>query len=197
MQDRLRAECDAQLPNKDPTEIDASTFEPGQMPYLNAVCNETLRLYPPAPAVSRVCVHPTTVGNVSVPVGTQALIPPWAINRNPDLWGADAHEFNPDRWLNGPDAAHGGATSPYALLTFLHGPRSCIGQGFARLEFKCVLAVLMLRFTFTTADPTKEVEVGGFLVAKPDGGLRLKMRDRREEAGAGLGTQQPSSALSS
>ena len=99
IQDRLRSECNAQLADTPPLEVDASIFEAENMPFLTAVCNETLRLYPPAPSTARHAVVPTTVGNVRIPKGTVATINPWAINRNRALWGADAAEFNPDRWL--------------------------------------------------------------------------------------------------
>jgi cytochrome P450 len=147
------------------------------MPFLTAVCNETLRLYPPAPSTVRHAVVPTTLGGVHISKGTIATIPAWAINRSRALWGANAAEFVPDRWLEGPNAGTGGAESPYAFLTFLHGPRSCIGQSFARLEMKCLLAPLITRFKFETAYPDQKVEISGFITIKPEGGLRLKVHD--------------------
>ena len=181
IQNRLHAECDAHLANKPISEADASTFDAQNMPFLSAVCNETLRLYPPVPGTARHSVVPTIIGNVPIPVGINATIPAWAINRSPELWGPDAADFNPDRWLEGPNAGNGGAASPYALLTFLHGPRSCIGQSFARLEMKCLLAALFTRFKFEVAEPEKKVEIGGFVTIKPEGGLRFKVFDRKEK----------------
>ena len=177
IQDRLRAECNAELASRSTSEISASDFDAERMPYLTAVCSETLRLYPTVPATGRVAVRPTTVGTHHVPSGTSVFISPWAINRSPPLWGADADQYNPDRWLEGPNAANGGAKSSSALLTFSHGPRSCIGQGFARTEMKCLLAALVMRFRFEMADPDEKVEVGGFVTIKPHNGLRLKLHD--------------------
>lgn len=184
IQDRLRAECNAHLANKSKSEIDASIFDAETMPYLTAVCNETLRLYPTVPAIPRHAIKPTTIGIHSIPPGTSATIAPWAVNRNYALWGADADKYNPDRWLGGPNAANGGANSPYALITFLHGPRSCIGQNFARTEMKCLLAALVMRFRFEMADPDENVEVGGLFTIKPQNGLRLKLHDVKAEAEA-------------
>ncbi|ETI20743.1 hypothetical protein G647_07085 [Cladophialophora carrionii CBS 160.54] len=180
VQDRLRAECNANLAHIATAEVGASAFEPENMPFLTAVCNETLRLYPPAPSTARHAVVDTSVGGVPVPKGTTATISPWAINRSRALWGADAAEFKPDRWLEEHNAAAGGAESPYAFLTFLHGPRSCIGQSFARLEVKCLLAALVTRFRFEMADPGQKIKVAGFVTIKPQGGLRLKVRDLEE-----------------
>lgn len=112
-----------------------------------------------------------------------ALISPWSINRDKTLWGPDAEDFRPERWLEGDNAANGGASTPYALMTFLHGPRSCIGRGFALTEMKCLLAVLVTRFRFEMADPSEVVEVGGFVTIKPHGGLRMKLYDLEAAGG--------------
>jgi cytochrome P450 len=184
VQDRLRAECNAALAHTPTAEVGAATFEPENMPFLAAVCNETLRLYPPAPSTARHAVVDTMVGGVRVPKGTSATISPWAINRSRALWGADAAEFNPDRWLEESNAATGGAEGPYAFLTFLHGPRSCIGQSFARLEVKCLLTALVTRFRFEPAEPGQKIGVGGFVTIKPQGGLRLKVHDLQEKVEA-------------
>jgi cytochrome P450 len=180
MQVRLRAECTEILSNINPADIDATVFDAEKMPYLTAVCNETLRVYPPATATSRSCARDTVLGGHKIPAGTQALIPIRTINREPAFWGPNATGFDPMRWIDGPDAGHGGATHPQAFLSFFNGPRSCIGQGFARLEMKVILAALIMRFSFDLAEPERKVELGGFLIAKPDGGLKLRLTDLRD-----------------
>jgi cytochrome P450 len=175
MQERLRDECNAVLSDKGFEKIDGSTFDGDTMPYLAAVCIETLRLYPTVPATVRHSVKPTTLGGHHIPAETLALISPWAINRDPKFWGADADRYNPDRWLMGENAMTGGAKSPYSLVTFLHGPRSCIGQTFARTEMKCLLAAMIMRFRFELADPGEKIEVAGLITIKPRNGLRLKL----------------------
>lgn len=151
------------------------------MSYLSAVCNETLRLYPTVPVTARQAVVDTTVNNYPVRRGTFLIIAPWAINRLPALWGDDADKYNPDRWLDGPLAATGGAESLTSMLTFLHGPRSCIGQSFAKYEMKSVLAALVTKFRFELVSPDQKVVIGGFITIKPQGGLRLRMIDLEEE----------------
>lgn len=185
MQERLRTECRATLAGHHISqEADASIYDAENTPFLTAVCDETLRLYPPAPNTVRQAVVPTTVGSVAIAKGTAVSIPPWAINRSRVLWGANAAEFVPDRWLQGPNAATGGAQSPYAYLTFLHGPRSCIGQSFARLEMKCLLAPLITRFRFEPLHPGQTVEIAGFVTIKPLGGLRLRVHDLQGNTGS-------------
>ena len=63
-----------------------------------------------------------------MPKNTVVILCPWAVNTSTQTWGADAHEFKPERWLDadGKSNNKGGAESNFAFLTFLHGPRSCM-----------------------------------------------------------------------
>jgi cytochrome P450 len=153
----------------------ASTLE--GMPFLNAVCNEVLRLYPTIPVTARITIRDTTIAGQLLPKGTILIVVPWAINRNPELWGPDSEDFVPDRWIdqNGRTTMNGGADSNYAFLTFLHGPRSCIGERFARAELRALLAALVGSFEFQMADPNEKVIVGGTITSKPMNGMRLKL----------------------
>ncbi|KXX81914.1 Cytochrome P450 734A6 [Madurella mycetomatis] len=152
VQERLRAEVRERLPpissGEDGSTV--SSLDIDHMPYLNAVCNEVLRYFSPAPITLRSTVCDTSIQGHFVPKGTQIMIVPWAINKSKSMWGEDALQFNPDRWLPKSDgdkrAASGGATSNYAFMTFLHGPRSCIGQAFAKAEFACLVASWVGRF---------------------------------------------------
>jgi cytochrome P450 len=152
-----------------PTDIDS-------LPLLNAICNETLRLYPTVPVTIRESVRPTTLAGTPIPVGTIVLLVPWAINRNPHFWGDNAHEFVPERWIGEGKANTGGAASNYAQITFLHGPRSCIGQGFARSEFKCLLAVVAARLSWELRGPGEEVYPAGVVTTKPKNGMHIRVR---------------------
>lgn len=140
IQSRLRKEVRSLLPDPRSSTSSISSNDIDGMPYLNAVCNEVLRLYSPVPVTVRVAAQDTTLVGHFIPKGTTIFISPWATNANKDFWGKDAAEFNPDRWLGEGKASSGGTESNYAFLTFLHGPRSCIGQSFAKGEFACLLA---------------------------------------------------------
>ncbi|KAF2746763.1 cytochrome P450 [Sporormia fimetaria CBS 119925] len=82
-------------------------------------------------------------------------------------------EFNPDRWRGTGRANTGGAESNYASLTFLHGPRSCIGKDFAKAEFACLVAALVGAFEMELEDKDWELKIGGAVTARPKGGLRV------------------------
>ncbi|KAL4966075.1 cytochrome P450 [Aspergillus stella-maris] len=181
-QERLRSELRTVIPtllsrDQQPSaEALSQTLEP--LPYLTAVVNESLRLSPPVPLIRRVSKHSTTLLNHPIAANTQVLISPYAINRSQELWGPNAEVFKPERWLD-PDTGkvnnHGGAVNNYANLTFSHGRRSCIGQGFARAELRTLIAVFVTKFTFGMADPWESVVPVGIVSVRPRGGLRIKI----------------------
>jgi len=143
--------------------------------YLHAVCNETLRLYSPVPLTLRKTAHDTTIIGQFVPRGTMVVLAPWAINLNKQLWGPDAEEFDPDRWMKPGQTNSGGAVSNYAFMTFLHGPRSCIGQRFAMAELACLLAAFVGKFKFEMVDPDEKIEIRGGVTARPKDGIHVKL----------------------
>ena len=175
IQTKLRQEIRAHLPSVDSEDqMTAQVLE--SCPYLHAVCNEVLRLYAPVPVTLREAKSDTSILGLPVPKGTTIIVPAWSINKSIALWGADALTFNPDRWMGPGKAGNGGAESNFAFMTFLHGPRSCIGQQFARAEFACLLAAVIGRFEFELVNPNMEIEVKGGITAKPKGGLPVKMK---------------------
>lgn len=180
-QSRLRTEIYKNIP--DPNALSDPTFDIAglleSLPYLNAVCNETLRLYPTIPVSSRVAVRDTSINGVFIPKGTLSFIVPWATNRDPSLWGSSSEEFRPERWLDsetGRANYMGGADSNYSFLTFFHGPRSCIGEKFARAEMRALLAAFVGCFEMEMADPNEQVQAGGTITSKPVNGMRLRLK---------------------
>lgn len=158
--------------------------------YLHAFCSEILRLYPPAPLTMRVAVRDTSIAETQIPKGTTIIIAPWAVNTSIELWGEDAHVFRPERWLS-PQVERQqqkftGPETPYAFLTFLHGPRSCIGQSFARAELACLVAAWVGAFETEFAEPevgckdedglyVAGVKLVTGISARP-GGLKVRIR---------------------
>lgn len=176
IQSRLRSEIHASLPSsllQDPSQITAPQID--SLPYLNAVCNEVLRISPSVPLTLREACRDTSIDNIPIPKGTLIVLSLEATNYNVDLWGPDAAVFNPERWLGPGKAKTGGAQSNYALSTFIHGPRSCIGQGFSRAELACLVAAVVGRFEVELEDPEKKVEKAG-IGAGPKDGVRARVR---------------------
>lgn len=180
VQTKLRQEVRSKLPSVDDGDTQISSLDIDKMPYLNAVCNEVLRFYSPVPQTLREAAHNTTILDQPIPKGTNVFICAWGTNRDPKLWGESATRFDPERWLSTTDngAASGGAASNYAFLTFLHGPRSCIGQSFAKAEFACLLAGWIGRFEFDLQEGQEKEEskmdIKGGVTAKPSGGMNVR-----------------------
>ncbi|EPS93813.1 hypothetical protein FOMPIDRAFT_1055630 [Fomitopsis schrenkii] len=166
VQDKLRAEILEAIQEHGP-ELPYDVLT--ELPYLDAVCRETLRLHAPVPHLLRKVrediVMPlskpirgldgTLISEIPVPEGTLILIGILASNRNPDLWGPDAEEWKPERWLNPLPEAVKESHIPgvYShLMTFLGGGRACIGFKFSQLEMKVVLVILLAKFTFAPSD---------------------------------------------
>ncbi|KIW16852.1 hypothetical protein PV08_04042 [Exophiala spinifera] len=180
IQTQLREEIRANIPRDfviDTQAFDlAGTLE--SMPILNGVCNETFRLYSTVPQTLRVAVRPTTILGYPLKKGTMIILSPHGINRSPQLWGPDAEEFKPSRWIDkgtGKPNNSGGAQSNYSMMTFLHGPRSCIGQGFAKAELRALLAVLTGTFNMELKDPNYRPLRAGAVTTKPSEGMPLKL----------------------
>ncbi|KAI8436299.1 hypothetical protein MSG28_004340, partial [Choristoneura fumiferana] len=92
-----------------------------ELPYLDAVFKESVRLFPPVPIVSRDCNEELQLKNYKLPAGCHCTIGIWAILRLP-IWGPDAEQFRPERWLE-PDSL---PKSPGAYCSFSLGKRNCI-----------------------------------------------------------------------
>ncbi|KAH7873912.1 cytochrome P450 [Lentinula edodes] len=153
---------------------DFSYEELTALPYLDAVCRETLRLYTPASAVTRrarqdaiipllkpiIGLDGTEIHEVAVPNDTAVIVSLSNSNRNSDLWGEDADEWKPERWLSPLPKALVEARIPgvYShLMTFLGGGRSCIGFKFSQLEMKVVISTLVEKFQFSPSSKDSEI----------------------------------------
>ncbi|KAL3571899.1 hypothetical protein D5086_025803 [Populus alba] len=113
-----------------------------QMHYLHAALTETLRLYPAVPVDAKVCFSDDTLPDgFNVRKGDMVAYQPYAMGRMKFIWGDDAEEYKPERWLNEDGVFQ--QESPFKFTAFQAGPRICLGKEFAYRQMKIFAAVLM------------------------------------------------------
>uniref|UniRef100_A0A0K8TUI0 Cytochrome p450 n=1 Tax=Epiphyas postvittana TaxID=65032 RepID=A0A0K8TUI0_EPIPO len=141
------------------------------LPYLDAVFKESLRLYPPVPIISRDCDEEIQLKNYKLPAGCHCTIGLWAIQRLP-IWGPDAEQFRPERWLN-PGSL---PTNLSAYCAFSIGKRNCLGKFYSVLFTKTVLSYVVRRFHIS-AD-INELKFKFEILLKPTGADRVTLELR-------------------
>ncbi|KAK7057643.1 cytochrome P450 [Favolaschia claudopus] len=201
---RLREEIMAFVgPSERPTYDDIK-----QMKYLRAVINETMRLFPPVPFNIRQPLESTTWPSpdptekpLYIPAGTTIVYSVMVMHRRTDLWGPDAHLFDPDRFLD--ERAKKYVSHPFRFLPFNAGPRICLGQQFAYNEMSYVIIRLLQNFSSIMLDvdacppearvPTEwsgqpgrkgieQIVPKAHLTLYTQGGLWVKMEDTIQES---------------
>jgi cytochrome P450 len=130
--------------------------------YTQQIIEETMRLYPAGWLVTRKALRDDWLGEYFVPAGTEIYVPPYFIQRHPDLW-EEPDRFNPDRFRP-ENAKH---RHRLATIPFSSGPRNCIGAHFARIEMLIHLLIIA-RYLRLRYIPSKPIEL--------DAGVNLRSR---------------------
>ncbi len=147
------------------------------LPYLEAVCHETLRLYPIVPLAPRTLRQPMILGEHTLPTGTHVGACMAVLHRHPDLY-PEPDVFRPERWLSRAARPGGLAFSPWEFAPFGGGIRRCIGAAFALYEMKHALAALLPRHRFRLLDDHPVRPVRRNITLGPRGGVRLVLTER-------------------
>ncbi|KAF9269706.1 cytochrome P450 [Marasmius fiardii PR-910] len=146
--------------------------------WLDCVIMESLRVMPPVPITVRRVAKTDHIEGILVPKGTLIWIPasPRAsirvVNTWKQIWGEDAEEFRPERWLNLPKAYH----PSFSLLSFIAGPHACIGKTMAIIEMKAVLAALITNYRFEPAYEGQRAHPAAAITMKPTDGMPLRIK---------------------
>ena len=120
-----------------------------QLPYVDAIVKETMRLHPVAPLlVPRLAREDATVDGYDIPAGTRVLVSVWSIGRDPALWDAP-EEFMPERFLGSKLDVKG---QDYELLPFGSGRRMCPGYSLGLKVIQVSLANLLHGFAWRLPD---------------------------------------------
>lgn len=151
---------------------EAAPLEIAKLPYLSAVCQETLRMYPVIPVIfPRIAKVPVQVGGQTYDAGTTFMVSMYLVHYREDLY-PNPHEFRPERFLERD-------YSPAEYLPFGGGNRRCLGYALAELELKLVLATIVTKCQLALAEKTPvPVQRRGFTLS-PKGGVKMTMTGRR------------------
>jgi cytochrome P450 len=140
-----------------------------KLPLLDAVFQEAMRLYPPAPVLMRRTIAPVTLGGMELGAGTTITIPVYVVHRHRRLW-REPLKFDPSRF-----AAEAKATRHRcAYMPFGAGPRTCIGGTFAMVEGKTMLATLLGQASFALPEGERPTPFAR-ITLRPKEGLKLNV----------------------
>ncbi|EJD37738.1 cytochrome P450 [Auricularia subglabra TFB-10046 SS5] len=151
------------------------------LPYLDYVTRETLRIHNALGQSTREATQDdiiplgtpiqdrsgNLVSSIKVNKGDQVHVPIFLVNHSKEIWGPDADEFRPERWENVPSEASTIPGITPNLMTFIGGPRGCIGHRFAVAEIKALLFHMVRGFEFSLAVDPSEVYSKSGGIARP------------------------------
>ncbi|KAI0041379.1 cytochrome P450 [Auriscalpium vulgare] len=132
---------------------------------LDCVVMESLRVLPPVPMTVREATKSDWIAGVYVPKGTLFQIPLRVVNTWEETWGPDADQFRPERWLDLPSTYN----PTFSMMSFIAGPKACIGRTMGISEMKAVLAAMVANFEFA---PSYEGQI-----AHPTAAITMKPAD--------------------
>ncbi|AUH43861.1 cytochrome P450 [Streptomyces sp. CMB-StM0423] len=142
--------------------------------YVRRVLDESLRMWPTAPAFTRAARTDTLLGGVHpMRAGAWALVLIPALHRDPAVWGPDAGRFDPDRFL--PERVR--SRPGHVFKPFGTGERACIGRQFALHEATLVLGLLLRRYELR-GDPGYRLDIAERLTLMPRGFTLAPVRRR-------------------
>ncbi|KZP27709.1 cytochrome P450 [Athelia psychrophila] len=175
-QSRLRDEC-LDLATDSPT-----MDELNSLAYLDCVVKEVMRVHAPVPSTNRAAVQDDVIPldepwvdeqgvkhySIKIAKGDSVSILIGCMNQSEEVWGPDAATFRPERWESAETLAPNGIPGVCGnQLTFLAGPRSCIGYRFALAEMKAILYTLVRAFEFDLAVPAEDIIFKQSIVSRP------------------------------
>ncbi|UZJ57204.1 hypothetical protein CBS101457_006524 [Exobasidium rhododendri] len=194
IQNRLREEVEETFAGRDELDYDSLMA----MPYLDMVTKEILRFRSPVTSTIRTAskddVIPLsqpyktkdgkgTFDSLVISKGLDVIIPIQVINRLESVWGPTADQFDPSRWEKIPSTAKSNGM-PQHHLSFLSGPRGCVGREFAIAEFKAIVCSMVRLLKFEAiegwvVEPKQGIVIRPRIVGQEDLGMQMPLRVSR------------------
>ncbi|XP_065079898.1 cytochrome P450 4g15-like [Ochlerotatus camptorhynchus] len=146
-----------------------------EMKYLERVIFETLRMYPPVPAIARKLTQEVRLASHDyvLPAGTTVVIGTYKMHRRADLY-PNPDVFNPDNFL--PDRTQN--RHYYSYIPFSAGPRSCVGRKYAMLKLKVLLSTILRNYRIVSNLKESDFKLQGDIILKRTDGFRLQLEPR-------------------
>jgi cytochrome P450 len=164
---RLHREVDRVLAGRPPTLADVA-----RLTYTEQIVKEAMRLYPPAWSFSRQAIEPVKIGNYTIPARDTVIIAPYVTHRDA-RWFPNPEQFDPERF----SAENEKRIPRYAYLPFGGGPRICIGNSFAIMEAKLILATIAQQYSLRMI-PTQRVMPEPLVTLRPKYGMKMRLSPR-------------------
>lgn len=166
-EEKLVAELDDVLGGGQPSMADAA-----QLPYTEKVVDESMRLYPPVHGILRQAETDVELGGYTIPEGATVSLNQWTLHRDPRFYD-DPMAFDPDRWTDEMRES----LPAFAYFPFGGGPRRCVGDRFAKLEAKLVLAALYGEYHFELRSEPK-LSLSPSITTRPTEPVEMRLHER-------------------
>ncbi|KAG8235466.1 hypothetical protein J437_LFUL014096 [Ladona fulva] len=134
--------------------------------YLERCVKESLRLFPVVPLIARDLKTP-------LKIGTTVVVATYILHRDPKVF-PNPEKFDPDRFCRNEDR------NPYAYAPFSAGSRNCIGQKFAMVEVKLMLAKVLLNFEIQSIEKRRQLKLQGEIVLNNQNGVQVSVSKRKK-----------------
>lgn len=144
-----------------------------RMRYLDMCFKESLRLFPPVPIIGRVLQEDTIIDGHVIPKGVTCFINMYSLHRNSEYF-SDPDSYIPERFLSKEVRDR----HPFSYVPFSGGPKNCLGQRFAQMEAKTMLAKVFRKYSLESTRPISQLKITYEMILKARGGLRIWFRER-------------------